>query len=75
MHSGVGTVATKDIPLNSVVAENHGRVIRAFAEYADKCKAITDRYSWNKDTPVSKLKKLGKVIFEEMRNSKSKLRT
>lgn len=60
---GGGTVVTKDIPSNSVVAGNPGRFIRTFDEYADKCKSITEKYPWDKETPASELRKIREDYF------------
>lgn len=67
---GGGTVVTKDIPSNSVVAGNPGHVILSFDEYADKCKTITEKYPWKKETPATELRKLREEYFwGEIRNN------
>ncbi len=43
---GAGTVVTKSIPSDSVVAGNPMKIISSFSEYADKCLSHSNNYPW-----------------------------
>ncbi len=62
---GAGTVVSKDVLDNTVVAGNPMRVICSFEEYAEKCLKHTQEYPWREKTTGAELHDIRVKYFWE----------
>ncbi|WP_223792661.1 hypothetical protein [Methanobacterium spitsbergense] len=52
---GAGSIVTKNVPSNTVVAGNPAKVICSLDEYIKKIDAKSNLYTWNANTPQNQL--------------------